>query len=54
MVPLGVVDELKRGAETRCNIHLVAVFGVSFSNLRGNKFLAGNLKPLYEACDTFP
>lgn len=53
MVPLGVVDELKRGAETRCNIHLVAVFGVSFSNLRGNKFLAVTSSPFMRLATPF-
>ena len=54
MIALRVIDQLKLGAETLCYMHVVAVFRVSFSNLRGDKLLAGHLKPFHQACDTFP
>ena len=49
-----VVDQFKHGTEALGHVHIVAVLGVSFRYLRGDKLLAADLKPLYKAYDTFP
>ena len=54
VVSVGVVLQLKDGAETFGHLYGFAVFGIFFGDLRGDKFFTGHLHAFYKAHDARP